>query len=199
MAEDKVGVVMREYKHGKLHSGSDEGPKVKSRAQAIAIGLSEARKAGQNVSPKPKEGSVKGHGSHHHGIPHDPKHHSMGYSHLRLNEGAQGPVKQDPVTSMEASKGKELHPAKHTHLRSKGNFDPGTTAEAEHHVGDHEGGHPRGPEKAAHNGLEAHHHSDGVRAEHHPPVSGEPHRISRPPAGPTSGFGHAAHQRSGHL
>lgn len=37
---------MHEYKEGKLHSGSKKGPKVKSRKQAIAIGLSEARKAG---------------------------------------------------------------------------------------------------------------------------------------------------------
>jgi hypothetical protein len=41
----KVGKVMREYKAGKLHSGSKRGPKVTSRRQAIAIGLSEGRKA----------------------------------------------------------------------------------------------------------------------------------------------------------
>ena len=40
----KVGKVMSEYKHGKLHSGSKAGPKVKSRKQAIAIAMSEARK-----------------------------------------------------------------------------------------------------------------------------------------------------------
>lgn len=40
----KKGVekVMREYKEGKLHSGSKRGPKVKSRRQAIAIALSQA-------------------------------------------------------------------------------------------------------------------------------------------------------------
>ena len=37
---------MREYKEGKLHSGSKTGPKVKSRKQAVAIGLSEERRAG---------------------------------------------------------------------------------------------------------------------------------------------------------
>ena len=36
---------MKEYKKGKLHSGSKKGPKVKSRKQAIAIALSEARKS----------------------------------------------------------------------------------------------------------------------------------------------------------
>lgn len=35
---------MHEFKHGTLRSGS--GKKVKSRAQAIAIGLSEQRRAG---------------------------------------------------------------------------------------------------------------------------------------------------------
>jgi hypothetical protein len=36
---------MHEYKHGTLHSGSKHGPVVHSRAQAIAIGLSEERAA----------------------------------------------------------------------------------------------------------------------------------------------------------
>ena len=35
---------MEEYKKGDLHSGSKTGPVVKSRAQAIAIGLSEEKK-----------------------------------------------------------------------------------------------------------------------------------------------------------
>ena len=48
----KVEKVMEEYKHGKLHSGSKKGPKVKSRKQAIAIGLSEARKAGDKIPKK---------------------------------------------------------------------------------------------------------------------------------------------------
>lgn len=33
---------MHRYKHGQLHSGSKTGPLAKSRAQAIAIGLSES-------------------------------------------------------------------------------------------------------------------------------------------------------------
>ena len=45
---------MHEYKEGKLHSGSKKGPKVKSRKQAIAIGLSEARKAGAKIPKKKK-------------------------------------------------------------------------------------------------------------------------------------------------
>jgi len=46
--EKKVEKVMREFKEDKLHSGSKKGPKVKSRKQAIAIALSEARKAVKN-------------------------------------------------------------------------------------------------------------------------------------------------------
>jgi hypothetical protein len=37
--------VMHKFKEGKLHSGSKKGKKVKSRKQAIAIMLSEKRKA----------------------------------------------------------------------------------------------------------------------------------------------------------
>jgi hypothetical protein len=36
---------MSKFKHGDLHSGSKDGPKVKSRAQAIAIGMSESKQA----------------------------------------------------------------------------------------------------------------------------------------------------------
>ena len=42
---------MREMKEGKLKSGRS-GKKVKSRKQAIAIGLSKARKEGKKVPPK---------------------------------------------------------------------------------------------------------------------------------------------------
>ena len=42
---DKVHTVMSEYKRGQLHSGSKHGPKVTSRDQAVAIALSEQRKA----------------------------------------------------------------------------------------------------------------------------------------------------------
>lgn len=41
----KMHKVMREFKIGKLHSGSKKGPKVKSRKQAVAIGLSSIKKA----------------------------------------------------------------------------------------------------------------------------------------------------------
>jgi uncharacterized protein DUF6496 len=57
-AQDKVHTVMREFKHGKLKGGKGRHPKVKSRKQAIAIGLSEARKAGAKV-PKKKSKKKK--------------------------------------------------------------------------------------------------------------------------------------------
>lgn len=49
-AGKKVGKVMDEYKHGKLKSRGQR--KVKSRNQAIAIGISEARKSGAKVPRK---------------------------------------------------------------------------------------------------------------------------------------------------
>ena len=48
----KIGKVMGEYKAGKLHSGSKKGPVVKSEKQAMAIALSEARKAGAKIPKK---------------------------------------------------------------------------------------------------------------------------------------------------
>ncbi|HKZ67251.1 MAG TPA: DUF6496 domain-containing protein [Chitinophagaceae bacterium] len=56
-AQDKVEKVMHEKKAGTLKSGRS-GKKVKSRKQAIAIGLSEARKAGAKV-PKKKTAKKK--------------------------------------------------------------------------------------------------------------------------------------------
>ena len=43
-----VGRVMHEFKHGTLKNGRG-GKKVKSRKQAIAIGLSEARERGAHI------------------------------------------------------------------------------------------------------------------------------------------------------
>jgi len=52
--KSKVHKVMKEHKEGKLKSGS--GKKVKSRKQAVAIALSEARKSGAKI---PKKSSRK--------------------------------------------------------------------------------------------------------------------------------------------
>jgi hypothetical protein len=56
-AQAKVKKVMEERKKGTLKSGKS-GKKVTSRKQAIAIGLSEARRAGAKV-PKKKASSRK--------------------------------------------------------------------------------------------------------------------------------------------
>ena len=50
-AAEKVERAMHEMKRGELRSGS-LGKKVKSRKQAVAIGLSEARRAGGKVPRK---------------------------------------------------------------------------------------------------------------------------------------------------
>jgi len=57
-AGEKVEKVMREKKRGTLKSGRS-GKKVTSRKQAIAIGLSEARKAGAKVRKKKSSGRKK--------------------------------------------------------------------------------------------------------------------------------------------
>jgi len=56
-ASKKVEKAMHERKKGSLKSGRS-GKKVKSKKQAIAIGLSEARRAGKKV-PKKKTGGKK--------------------------------------------------------------------------------------------------------------------------------------------
>jgi hypothetical protein len=50
-AQKKVEKAMHEYKEGKLKSGGSGKP-VKSQKQAVAIGLSEARKQGAKVPKK---------------------------------------------------------------------------------------------------------------------------------------------------
>ena len=58
-AQESVKKAMHKKKRGKLKSGRS-GKKVKSRKQAIAIGLSEARKKGAKVPPKKKTTKKKG-------------------------------------------------------------------------------------------------------------------------------------------
>lgn len=53
ITERKMKKVMHEFKEGELESSS--GDTVRSRKQAIAIGLSEARKAGGKAPPAPRE------------------------------------------------------------------------------------------------------------------------------------------------
>lgn len=53
--QTKIRKVMREFKQGALKMGKKgpgKGPKVKSRRQAVAIALSEARKSGAKIPKK---------------------------------------------------------------------------------------------------------------------------------------------------
>jgi Family of unknown function (DUF6496) len=52
--QEIVKEVMEEFEEGTLTSGRSE-KKVTSRRQAVAIGLSEARKKGARVPPPPKD------------------------------------------------------------------------------------------------------------------------------------------------
>jgi len=56
----KIAKVMGEFKKGDLHSGSKEGPKVKSSKQAMAIALSEAGKGKGKMPMKKNEGGKIG-------------------------------------------------------------------------------------------------------------------------------------------
>jgi len=58
-ASEKVGKAMHERKEGTLESGSS-GKKVTSRKQAIAIGLSEARREGGKVPATRKTPNASG-------------------------------------------------------------------------------------------------------------------------------------------
>ena len=52
----KMTTAMEDFKAGKMHSGSKKGPVVKSRKQAIAIGLSQS---GQSTKNKDKAARMK--------------------------------------------------------------------------------------------------------------------------------------------
>lgn len=57
-AKEHVEEALHEYKEGKLTIGKSD-KKVKNPKQAIAIGLSEARKEWEKVPPPPKENEKK--------------------------------------------------------------------------------------------------------------------------------------------
>ncbi len=60
-ASTKVEKAMHEMKHGTLRSGRS-GKKVRSRKQAIAIGLSEARRSGGKVPARSERRGRRRHG-----------------------------------------------------------------------------------------------------------------------------------------
>ncbi len=54
IVKNKMGNAMHEFKHHQLESGRS-GKKVKNPKQAIAIGLSEARRSGADIPPDPNQ------------------------------------------------------------------------------------------------------------------------------------------------
>lgn len=179
---------MHEFRQHKLHSGSKHGPIVKSRSQAIAIGLSEERKEGHKVSkhhsshhssapevamgrhPKANHHRHAEHYKEHHhkGHPHHHEHkhhvdHGFGHSHLRSQDNPHSDAKQakPKSTGEQSMKGKKLEPA--------------------------------------HQVFEFVEHECNTKARHHPNVPKAADRFARPTTGHTHGFGHAAHQRHGAL
>ena len=54
-ANQKIHKVIREFEEGKLRSGSKKGPVVKNRNQAVAIGISEAKRKGYKAGEKWKK------------------------------------------------------------------------------------------------------------------------------------------------
>ena len=60
IVKGKMEETMHEFKHHQLKSGpGGKAGKVKNPKQAIAIGLSEARKAGADIPPPPSKGGKK--------------------------------------------------------------------------------------------------------------------------------------------
>lgn len=169
-----IDKTMHEFGEGKLHSGSKSGPVVKNRAQAIAIGLSEERKAGHAVE-KP----------HHHEMPH--KTHSGHHSEMD-GAGRKGFERGDsehkapthPAGShtvpggVPASEGVAGHPGNTLALGDNGHIVGKSFAMGEKP-------------------------SDHSEMEGQGPTAGHPGMQHAPLAIKSHGFGHAAHQRRGAL
>ena len=58
-ANKKIHKVIQEFEEGKLHSGSKTGPKVKNLKQAVAIGISQAKRRGYKAGEKWKKSERK--------------------------------------------------------------------------------------------------------------------------------------------
>lgn len=151
---------MDEWKEGKLHSGSKHGPEVKSQKQAIAIDLSEERKAGMHV-PKPHESHKKPehphkHSTHHEGYAPHMEHHESNHGHpgehLRLKEDGHGfPMHESPDEPGEklARPGAHGYPGMHMNMGPKAHgFGHSATERHGHHrMSGHPGAHRIGHRK----------------------------------------------------
>lgn len=58
-ANEKIHKVIREFEENKLHSSSKKGPKVKNLKQAVAIGISEAKRKGYKAGERWKKSERK--------------------------------------------------------------------------------------------------------------------------------------------
>jgi hypothetical protein len=178
---------MDEWKSGELRSGSKHGPVVKSQAQAVAIGLSEERKAGHKVKNK-HEPTAPGHMGHMHDH-HEEQGHKM--------HGPKG------GTDGAGRKGHDMEIRGHTEHKEP--THPAGSHTMTGHIPESEGvaGHP-----GTHLDLKEDGHTVGrsfKQSDHEPAVlSHEPGQAGYPGqmAGMGNrphGFGHSAPQRSGVL
>lgn len=176
---------MEEYKAGNLHSGSKHGPEVKSRAQAIAIGLSEERKAGHPVkhSNLPFGQATSGPPNDHH----QEQGHKVQSSSRAINDGA-GKYGADESGHRANSEHKApVHPSKPSHAPV--DMSPGTMGYPGVALKTGEGGQPVGQK------LKASDHEPAV-LKHSPGAAGHPGMHAGMGTKP-HGFGHQAHQKSG--
>lgn len=86
----KIAKVMGEFKSGALHSGSKKGPEVTNPKQAVAIALSEARKAGAKIPVKKAGGGRMSESTS--SRPVDSKGRPISNERLNAPEGAAGAV-----------------------------------------------------------------------------------------------------------
>ena len=138
---------MEEYKEGGLHSGSKHDPEVHSRAQAIAIGLSEERKEGHKV-PEHKKTHHEGYEPH---VEHEHSNHGHPGHHLRLKEeGHEFPEHSDPDTKGQFAKGVHGHPGIHMSMQTgkpHGFGHTGGMKQGHHRNSGHPGAHRIGGKK----------------------------------------------------
>lgn len=86
----KIAKVMGEFKSGTLHSGSKKGPEVTNPKQAVAIAMSEARKAGMKAPVKKNHGGSMSESTS--ARPTDAKGRPISNERLNAPEGAAGAV-----------------------------------------------------------------------------------------------------------
>lgn len=174
---------MHEFKHGELHSGSKKGPVVKSRKQAIAIGLSEERKAMGH-----KEHAASGRDGKHHDGHYNPVEHGYGFGNHHDGKTSHG-------MSIGGGKGaKHAHDALQQNIAGKGNASGG---KGEHESKLRSSDNPRSDDKQPHGrgtGEDSHSGVESRSMEHR-----EPHRMGRAHVEGAHGFGHGVDRRQGPL